>query len=323
MSAWPYVIGRASTGLTGPYAFPSNWTFQRRGELQKTTRRRARHLRMQAGQFLRGQPLYIEAVTPPLKAIRHLLGELAQVVQIHQTFDIGFDRLYAFFPGPTGEAWIDFADPAAILACPREGTALFFMRKRRWFAGWYADLQERALANGRYFPPPTILRVRTRAQGPLRVEIGFAPGFLPGDRLYVLAFDLDSQRGVPYLLAPDEPLPDHPGVRALLRAAAERWRAPGETVCVIGTVFVRDPEALRTLREGVPLEVYQDPADLPWKLAVAWQGRRIGHVWEGTYVLRAKLRMGEWLRLRVIRTNFLRHDFVGRIAFAAYGVQPG
>ena len=77
MSAWPHVIGRASTGLTGPYAFPSKWTFQRRGELQKTTRRRARHLRMQAGQFLRGQPLYIEAVTPPLKAIRHLLGELA------------------------------------------------------------------------------------------------------------------------------------------------------------------------------------------------------------------------------------------------------
>lgn len=323
MSTWPDVIGCASTGLTGPYAFPPNWTFQRRGALQKSTRRRARQLRMQAGQCLRGQPLYIEAVTPPLKAIRHLLSELAQVVQIHQTFDIGFEQLYAFFPGPGGEAWIDFADPAAILGCPCEGTTLFFMRKRRWFAGWYADLQARALANGRYFPPPAILRVRTRAHGPLRVEMGFVPGFLPGDRLYVLAFDLDSQRGVPYLLTPDEPLPDHPGVRASLRAAAERWRRPGETVCVIGTVFTQNPEALRTLREGEPLEVYQDPADLPWKLAAAWQGQRIGHVWDGAYDLHTKLEIGERLRLRVIRMNFLRHDHLGRIAFAAYGVQMG
>lgn len=42
-NALPYVIGSARTGLTGPYAFAPQWTFQRRGALQKTSRRRARH----------------------------------------------------------------------------------------------------------------------------------------------------------------------------------------------------------------------------------------------------------------------------------------
>lgn len=312
----PYVIGAAHTGLTGPYAFAPQSTSQRRGALQKTSRRRARHLQRFEGQELRTVTLYVEAVTPPLKAIRRLLTQLAEVVQIHQRYDIGFDALYALFPGPNGEAWIDFADGTAIEACPRLGTQWFFWRWRRWFAWWYAELQKRALANGRTFPPPAVLRVRTSREGPLRVEMGFAPGYLPGDRLYVLAAQLDGWGGVPYLLHPDEPLPAQAGVRAILREAAARWRRPEETVAVIGSVFSRDLEALRALREGDALDVLWD-ADR-WQLPVTWQGRSIGQVREGKHILRQLRGAGQALRLRVIRLHHVRHDQGGRIAFAAY-----
>lgn len=313
----PYVIGTASTGLTGPYAFAPQSTFQRRGTLQKTSRRRARYLQSIGGAELRSIPLYIEAVCPPLKAIRHLLTQLAQVVQIHQRWDIGFDALHALFPGPEGEAWIDFADNHAIEACPRDGTRGLFGKWRNWFGLRYAELQQRALANGRFFPPPSILRVRASPTGPLRVEMGFAAGFLPGDRLYVLAVRLDSNGGMPYLLDADEPLPARAGMRALLREAAERWRAPEETIAMIGSVFSRDWEALRMLREGDALQVHQD-AKL-WQLNVAWQGRTIGHVWEDAHALRDLQKAGAVLRLRVIRTHFVRDDHL-RIAFAAYQV---
>ncbi|MCX7815746.1 MAG: hypothetical protein N2256_09695 [Tepidimonas ignava] len=315
-NALPYVTGSARTGLTGPYAFAPQWTFQRRGALQKTSRRRARHLQRFEGQELRGAPLYVEAVTPPLKVIRRLLTQLAEVVQIHQRYDIGFDALNAYFPGPDGDAWIDFADGTAIEACPRAGTRGFFSHWRRWFGWWYAELQKRALANGRYFPPPVVLRVRTPREGTIRVEMGFAPGFLPGDRLYVLAIRLDGRGGVPYLLGLDEPLPAQAGVRAVLREAAERWRHPEETVAVIGSVFSRDLEALCALREGDALEVLGD-ADR-WRLVVARQGRPIGYVWEGEHTLRQLRDADEALRLRVIRLHYVRHDQGGRIAFAAY-----
>ncbi|WP_246094705.1 LysR substrate-binding domain-containing protein [Tepidimonas aquatica] len=101
----------------------------------------------------------------------------------------------AYFPGPDGDAWIDFADGTAIDCCPRTGTRGFFSHWRRWFGWWYAGLQKRALANGRYFPSPAVLRVRTSREGTIRVEMGFAPGFLPGDRLYVLATRFDGRGG--------------------------------------------------------------------------------------------------------------------------------
>lgn len=272
------------------------------------------------GESLHGVPLYVEAVTPPLKALHHLLDELARVVDIHQRFDIGFSAIYGYFPGPAGEVWIDFADGSAIARCPREGTAMFFQAKRRWFGQRYAELQQHALANGRYFPPPKILRARTGATGPIRVEMGFAHGFLPGDRLFVLAFLPQDGRSETYLLTEDEPIPDRPGMRGLLETCAKRWQQPGETLWWVGHLWLSVDEGLpREICEGDELFVRRD-SQSPFDCGFYWQGRYLGLDLHNQYELRQQINRRQPFCIRIVRLDYIANDFRGRIAYAVYGL---
>lgn len=68
-----------TTGLAGPYAFRFCRTSQRRRTLQHTSRRHARyHARIAAGMLL-----YLEAVPPPLMALREELDTLALAITCH------------------------------------------------------------------------------------------------------------------------------------------------------------------------------------------------------------------------------------------------
>lgn len=192
MKDWS-LLGSPHTGLVGPFAFPDRYTFERRVELDKSARKRARRMRAACGS-VRGVPLYIEAVVPPLKILRGLLVQLATIVDIHSR-DIGHAMLYEYFPGEDEEACIDFSAGEEIESCPRLGTRAWFSRWRRWLWARYAELQVRALDNGRYFPPPRCLRVYVPAEGPLRVEVAYAHGFLPGDRRYVWIAPTEGSHG--------------------------------------------------------------------------------------------------------------------------------
>lgn len=291
MSDLPFALGSARSGLIGPYAFAPNWSFQRQKALNKSARHRAHHLWAQAGERVHGVPLYIEAVTPPLKRLRHLVDELARVVWIHQCLDIGFEALRGLFPGAAGEACIDFAASSAITAYPREGTRWFLGGKRRWFGWWYAELQRRALASGRYFPPPTVLRARTTASGLVRMELGYAHGFLPDDRRYVLTLPLDGKGGHTWLLAPDEPLPARPGMREWLQSCAQRWQGAGEAILHIGDLWCYGcPTTLDGLREADELTVRNRRRSAGLRavfLARSCRGARPLHPWRHAAVARA------------------------------------
>lgn len=318
MNPPPFVFGTADTGLTGPYAFAPNWSFQRQGERQVSARRRARHLRAQNGETLRGVALYVEAVEPPLKAIRHLLTQLAQVVWIHADHDIGFAELRRLFPGGVEEASIDFADDIGILACQREGTRWLFGRWHDWFWHRYAELQARALANGRYFPPPRWLRVRLAADRRLRIDLEYAHGFLPGDKWFVLSPAERGFRGRSLLLNPDEPLPRHGGMQGFLHECALRFAQPGESVLIVDDILQGHDAPRAGIREG-------DALDACIALdRYGWRGVKL--FWEGEYLglpCKAHVQMRQWLserkplRIRVVRIGLRFHPFCP-VAFAVY-----
>lgn len=318
MSRPPFVLGTADTGLTGPHAFAPNWSFQRRGERQVSARRRARHLCSQHGERLHGVALYVEAVEPPLKAIRHLLTQLAQVVRIHADEDIGFARLRCFFPGEADEASVDFADDAAIEACPREGTRWLFARWRNWFWRRYATLQARALANGRFFPPPRRLCVRLAADRRLRVDLAYAHGFLPGDRWYVFSPGEHGAKSRGFLLAPEEPMPRHGGLQGCLHDYALRHARPGESILCVDGVLQSYDSALSGVKEGDALIARLERDHRGWeRVKLFWQGKYLGLPCKAGWQMRQWLAEQKPLHLRVVRVGLRFHRFCP-IAYAAY-----
>lgn len=298
------MIGSATTGLVGPYAFPFRWTFQRREEHQRTSRKRARHL----ASYPPG--------TPPLKSLRHLAKQLGKVVRLHATLDIGFDSLQPMFPGAEGEIEIDFVDAGGIDACPRDGTRGLFACWRSWFQDRYAGLQRCALANGRYFPPPCVLRVHMMADETLRIVIGYAHGFLPDDRRYVLLPQVKTRQGSAWLLAPGEPVPQQASMRDFLHACAKRHAGPGEVVLGIGTIRPDAKTAAIDLREGDELTAMIDSGRCDG-VALYRHDQRIG--WGEQVELSGLIRsrMALRLRLRLVRKGFLHHPVYG-LAFAIY-----
>lgn len=320
----PFVLGTSNTGLTGPHAFAPNWSFQRRGERQVSARRRARHLCAQNGECLRGMSLYVEAVGPPLKAIRHLLTQMAQVVWIHADHDIGFEQLRRFFPGEAGEAWIDFVDSNAIGACPREGTRWFFGRWHDWFWQRYAELQARALANGRYFPPPKQLCVRLAADRRLRIDLEYAHGFLPDDKWYVLSPAEHGIRGRSFLLNPDEPLPRHRGMQGFLHECALRFARPGESVLVVDGILQGHDTPRAGIQEGDALSARIVQDRYGWKgVKLFWQGKYLGQPWRAHAQVRQWLSEQKPLRIRLVRVGLRFHPFCP-MAYAVYeaGASP-
>lgn len=77
------VFGKPTSGLIGPFAFPFEWTFQRSRSGRKSSRKPFHRL-----PSIKGMPLFIEAVPPPVKQLREMLRELGAAVHIH-AHDIG------------------------------------------------------------------------------------------------------------------------------------------------------------------------------------------------------------------------------------------
>lgn len=124
-------LGSSQTGLCGPFLFPFRWTFQRRGG-RRSWRRRA-HRTMEAHLV----PLFIEAVPPPVKALRGLLFNLAEGVRIHHELDLGEAFFTVFPPFGSGETEVvvDFLPVARIQAIGRDGSSMLLSRMARaWTA---------------------------------------------------------------------------------------------------------------------------------------------------------------------------------------------
>lgn len=261
-------------------------------------------------------PLYIEAVTPPLKALRGELNTLALAIACHLG-DIGYAQLHQLFPGLDGECWIDFADTARIESCPRDGTRLFLQRQYRRLWQRYAELQGRAIANGRFFPPPVILRARVAPIGTIRIDMGFATGYLPGNRIYVLSPSENGYQGYAWLLLPDEPLPRQAGLRGFLLDCAKTHARPGEDIWLVGSAWIAIDRNRIDIREGDALvaSIEEDR----FHVALDWNGIRAGSAWEGQLELREWIRKHEPFSVRVVRLDFMRHALYGQLAYAVYG----
>lgn len=306
------MIGSATTGLVGPYAFPFQWTFQRRTEHQYTSRRRARHLTQSAP----AEPFYIEAVTPPLNVLRDLATALVKTVHIHAMLNIGFSALQRMFPGQHDDIAIDFADTPSIAACPRDGTRGLLQKWQTWFQMRYAKLQHRALANGRYFPPPTIMRVHLARDERMHIVMAFAHGFLPEDRQCVMIPFLKTRHGRTWFLSPGEPIPQQNNLRAFLLACAENHTLPGEIVLGVGTIYPHGNPCALDIRAGDELRAVTE-MDRGRRLVLDWQDHNLG------VIEQAKLR-DEISARSDVRMCFLRKGFLNasrcRLAFAAFAM---
>lgn len=133
---------------------------------------------------VRGRPLFIEAVPVPVKRLRDLLYVLALRIQEHYEMHVG-EEFFALFSGtPLGamvEAVVDFTQPLDEFHCPRFGSRNLVNCWRDWFYLRFVEIQQRAIANGRYFPPPRVLRVWVSRTDGVWAEIGFSRGFLADD----------------------------------------------------------------------------------------------------------------------------------------------
>lgn len=181
------VVGASTCGLVGPFAFPFEWTFERNRSGRKSSRKPMRRL-----PGLKGVPLYVEAVPPPLKRLRYMLRELGERVCSHQyQIDEAFFSLFASFPtatDDTDEVILDLTQVLEEQSCSCYGTRKFINDQRNRFYKNFAELQQRAIANGRYFPMPNILRACIHRTKGMRMEMGFTEGFLPGNQLYMITF---------------------------------------------------------------------------------------------------------------------------------------
>lgn len=165
-------IGSSDSGLTGPFAFPTTYRWQRIVERRLAARKAARRI-----YAVPRIALYVEAAPLPVKRLRHLITELAISVREHYAYDIG-EEMFNLFPVILDHVCIDFASASLPHECARDGTRMWFDRLRDWFVDAYANLQRRAIANGRYFPPPLKLHARIDRSGMVFVNMCFARGYL-------------------------------------------------------------------------------------------------------------------------------------------------
>jgi hypothetical protein len=233
--------------------------------------------------------------------------------------DIGYAQLHRLFPGPDDECWIDFADISRIEACPRDDTRGFLQRQYRRFWQRYAELQGRAIANGRYFPPPVILRARVAPIGTIRIDMGFAIVYLPGNRIYVLSPSENGYKGRAWLRSPDEPLPRQAGLRGFLLDCAKTQARPGEEIWLVGSAWIKIDRNRIDIREGDALVASIEEGRFPVHVALSWNGIRVGSAWEGRLELHEWIRKHEPFGIRVVRLDFMRHGFHGQLAFAVFG----
>jgi len=306
-------IGSPATGLLGPYLFPFRWTFERnRG--RRGARRRAHRVMTER----RRVPLFVEAGPLPVKRLRHLMQRLASRIADHREIDIG-DAFFSVFPcGDDGEAIVDFLDPDTGVG--RTGSHMLVAALRRWFMRTWAERQQIAIASGHYFPAPRLLRARVAPNGGVRIEAGFARGFLPFDRLLTGWLPPGEARlSDLFLLDASEPFPIGLSRKALIQRCAEQFAQPGERLLHVGTVWDGDWDlaAIKRLREGDELTVAE--ADYDYRVALHRSGQPIGTLsLPGMADLRIRLLRQQGVVVRVIRRGFLLRLDYGRIVVAVY-----
>lgn len=175
--AW---MGNSNGGLVGPHAFPFQWTFERRRGQRHTTRHTA-HVQFPK---MKNQALFVEAVTPPLKQIRHAAIELVDNVWDLVFFAGAHDPSILTALG-AGAQW-NLLQPISEEQCPREGTRMLIAWVRKRFANRVAEWQATALCNGRYFPPPNRWELSVDYQGCVQLLMGWSAGYLPSDRVLLM-----------------------------------------------------------------------------------------------------------------------------------------
>ena len=190
--AW---LGSPNCGLVGPCSFPFQWTFQRSRGGRHSTRQTAHHHFPQ----MKGQAIFVEAVTPPLRHIRHAALELVDAAWNLFFVSGAFDPSILSSLG-SGAHW-GMLQPILPQQCPRAGTRLLLERIRTRFANKYADWQALALRNGRFFPAPVRWELTVDTQGSVQVLLGWSTGFLPADQNMVI------QRIA--VVTPNAPVPPH------------------------------------------------------------------------------------------------------------------
>jgi hypothetical protein len=129
---------------------------------------------------MKGQALFVEAVTPPIKRIRHAALELVDAVSCSGVIDSSIHSSLG-----TGAHW-DLLAPILPQQCPHEAIRSLLARVRAHFVHRYAGWQALALRNGRFFPPPMRWELTMDTQGCVQVLLGWSPGFLPDDQVLVM-----------------------------------------------------------------------------------------------------------------------------------------
>lgn len=310
--AYTIPVGSPQTGLLGPYAFPFRWTFERNCG-RRGTRRRAHRLMPER----HGAPLFVEAGPVPAKYLRHLMHRLASRIAKHREIDIG-EAFCEIFPCGDNGAWVDFLDPQAGVSRP--GSHMLIAALRSWFMARWAERQQIAIASGHYFPPPRLMRARVAENVGVRIEVGFAAGFLPFDRLLTGWLPLGETRlSDLFLLDASEPFPIGLTRKAFIQRCAERFVRQGERLLHMGTVWDGDWEiaAIKRLCEGDELTAAE--ADYDYSVALHWNGQPIGTLsLPGRADLRMRLLRQQGLVVRLIRLGFLLRSDRGRIVVAIY-----
>lgn len=171
-TAW---LGSPGCGLVGPHAFEFQWTFQRNAD-GRYNQRRASH---RATPQWRGQVLFVEAAELPISRIRHAGLELVdgvwEVLFVSGAFD---GSIWATLDKHC--SWSLLA-PIGADVCSREGTRMELERLRRHWIRRYGQWQRRAVANGRYFPPPVSAVLTVRFEGAVELWLSWGKGYAPAD----------------------------------------------------------------------------------------------------------------------------------------------
>jgi hypothetical protein len=322
-------LGAPNCGLVGPFAFPFQWTSQRNRGGRKSSRKSMRR-RMDA----KGQPLFIEAAPPPIKQLRSLLREFAEHVNLHKT-EIGAE-FFSLFSNPStppvdiDEIVLDLTQVLEAHACPRYGTWKLINEQLCKFYKHFAELQQRAIANGRYFPPPSILRVRVHRTQGVCMEMGFSEGFLPCNKLFVVRLP-GSKTGVIYtgfqssfdaFVQSDEVLPNGTPLIEQIESGAITFCRSGEIMEFAGFIQGLPDYELHhvwhALKEGDELTVRIQEKPY-FALFLAWRERTLGRIAHGDTALALHI-LREDNQSRVVIV--LLHDFYkssfGQIGYAMY-----
>lgn len=182
-------LGTSNCGLVGPYAFPFQWTFERRRARLHVCRSNAH----QHPETLHGQAFLIEAVVPPMKHIRHAALEI--VGAVWQLFFFSGAQDHSILDAIGSNAVWELTRPITPELCPREGTRMHLERVRIRFALRYIDWQKLALKNGRFFPPPVQMELTVDTVGSVQLLLRWSAGYAPGDKAWISQIVADVSSG--------------------------------------------------------------------------------------------------------------------------------